>query len=127
MRTISRPALVATSTFMTCSLLLGACSSSTTTGGQAAVDEGTSFTVLIQNENPTLTKNLDTLAQGVCADVNKALPIAHENVAQADVIQKITLLASQGALPNHYVAGTAQVRPAGDLGKAGCSWTTRRR
>ena len=119
MRTISRPALAATCTFITCSLLLGACgSSSSGTGGQAAVDEGTNFTVLIQNENPSLTKNLDTLAQGVCADPNKALPIAHENVAQADVIQKITLLASQNALPNHFVAGTAQVRPAGDLGKA---------
>ncbi|HEY3406919.1 MAG TPA: extracellular solute-binding protein, partial [Propionicimonas sp.] len=120
MRTVTRTATVATSTFIACSLLLGACGGSTTsTSGQAAVDEGSSFTVLIQNENPSLSKNLDTLAQGACVDANKALPIAHENVAQADVIQKLTLLASQGALPNHFVAGTAQVRPTGDLGKAG--------
>ncbi|HET7725294.1 MAG TPA: extracellular solute-binding protein [Propionibacteriaceae bacterium] len=120
MRSFRRPALVASSTLAACSLVLGACSSSTATGaGPAAVDEGTSFTVLIQNENPTLSKQLDTLAQGACADANKALPLAHEGVAQADVVQKITLLASQGALPNHFVAGTAQVRPTGDLGKAG--------
>lgn len=120
MRTLSRWGAIATSTCLASSLLLGACSSTATTGSsQAAVDEGTSFTVLIQNENPTLSKNLDTLAQGACSDANAALPLTHENVAQADVVQKITLLASQGALPNHFVAGTAQVRPTGDLGKAG--------
>jgi raffinose/stachyose/melibiose transport system substrate-binding protein len=121
MRSFRRPAIVASSTLVACSLVLGACSSSTATSGTgaAAVDEGSSFTVLIQNENATLSKQLDTLAQGACADANKALPLAHEGVAQADVVQKITLLASQGALPNHFVAGTAQVRPTGDLGKAG--------
>ena len=31
-------------------------------------------------------------------------------------MQKVTLLASQDALPAHFIAGTAMVRPDGDLG-----------
>ena len=35
------------------------------------------------------------------------------------MVQKVTLLASQDALPAHFIAGTAMVRPTGDLGTAG--------
>ncbi|NYD67521.1 ABC transporter substrate-binding protein [Agromyces atrinae] len=77
------------------------------------------FTVLLPNENPTLKAQLDALAENQCAAENEALPLEHQSVAQADVVQKMTLLASQGALPVHFVAGTAQVRPDGDLGASG--------
>ncbi|WP_344780909.1 ABC transporter substrate-binding protein [Microbacterium kribbense] len=75
--------------------------------------------MLTANENPTLAKELDALAAGSCKAENTALPLEHQTVAQADTVQKITLLASQGALPAHFIAGTAMVRPDGDLGKAG--------
>lgn len=88
-----------------------------TEGGASGTDPET-FTVLTANENPTLEAQLTALSEDQCAAQNEALPIEHQKVAQADVVQKVTLLASQDALPAHYIAGTAMVRPDGDLGAA---------
>jgi raffinose/stachyose/melibiose transport system substrate-binding protein len=77
------------------------------------------FTVMTANENPVLEEQLDALAAGACKAENEALPIEHQKVAQADTVQKVTLLASQDALPTHTIAGTALIRPDGDLGAAG--------
>ncbi|WP_243231722.1 ABC transporter substrate-binding protein [Microbacterium sp. CIAB417] len=77
------------------------------------------FTVMTANENPVLEEQLTALAEGACTAENEALPLEHQKVAQADTVQKITLLASQDALPTHTIAGTALIRPDGDLGKAG--------
>ncbi|MEH3089361.1 MAG: extracellular solute-binding protein [Microbacterium arborescens] len=76
------------------------------------------FTVLTANENATLDAQLDALAANQCKAENEALPLVHEKTAQADTVQKVTLLASQDALPAHFIAGTAMVRPDGDLGVA---------
>jgi len=91
---------------------------STDAGGAGGTDPS-KFTVMTANENPVLSDELDALAAGACKAENKALPIEHQKVAQADVVQKVTLLASQGALATHTIAGTALIRPDGDLGKAG--------
>jgi len=91
---------------------------STDAGGAGGTDPS-KFTVMTANENPVLSDALDALAAGACKAENKALPIEHQKVAQADVVQKVTLLASQGALATHTIAGTALIRPDGDLGKAG--------
>lgn len=91
---------------------------STDAGGAGGTDPD-KFTVMTANENPVLSDELDALAAGACKAENKALPIEHQKVAQADVVQKVTLLASQGALATHTIAGTALIRPDGDLGKAG--------
>lgn len=107
--------LAATLSLAACSGGSGPASSS---GGPAGTDPS-SFTVLTANENPTLAKELDALAAGACKAANDALPLEHQTVAQSDVVQKVTLLASQGALPAHFIAGTAMVRPNGDLGTAG--------
>lgn len=77
------------------------------------------FTVMTANENTVLEEQLDALAAGACEAENEALPIEHQKVAQADTVQKITLLASQDAMPTHTIAGTALIRPDGDLGAAG--------
>ena len=87
-------------------------------GGPTGTDPDT-FTVLTANENPTLEAQLTALSEDQCKAENKALPLEHQKTAQADVVQKVTLLASQDALPAHFIAGTAMVRPDGDLGKAG--------
>ncbi|GAA4489766.1 ABC transporter substrate-binding protein [Microbacterium panaciterrae] len=99
---------------------LAACSSGTGSSGSTAASgkDPAKFTVLTANENTTIATELDALAAGACKAENKALPLEHQTVAQADVVQKVTLLASQGALPSHFIAGTAMVRPAGDLGAA---------
>lgn len=96
---------------------LAACAES----GDGTEGEGSgleSFTVLSANENANLREQLDALAADQCATQNEALPLEHQTTAQADTVQTITLRASQGALPAHFIAGTAQVRPDGDLGAA---------
>lgn len=85
-------------------------------GPSADAADPEAFTVLTPNENPTLEAQLDALAKNQCKAENEALPLEHQKVAQADVVQKVTLLASQDALPAHFVAGTDMVRPDGDLG-----------
>ncbi len=87
-------------------------------GGSTGTDPS-SFTVLTANENPTLEAQITALSEDQCKAENEALPLEHQKVAQADVVQKVTLLASQDALPAHFIAGTAMVRPTGDLGTAG--------
>lgn len=100
---------------------LMACSAGPTDGGSAgaAGTDPEAFTLLSANENQTMPKILETLAAGACSAENEALPLKQETLAQADVVQKVTLLASQDALPSHFIAGTAMARPDGDLGKAG--------
>lgn len=87
-------------------------------GGAGGADPDR-FVVMTANENPVLEAQLDALAAGACVAENEALPIEHQKVAQADTVQKVTLLASQDALPTHTIAGTALIRPTGDLGAAG--------
>lgn len=100
---------------------LVACSTGSGETGEGGADgtDPDTFTVLTLNENTTLATQLDALAAGACSAENEALPLEHETVAQADVVQKVTLLASQDSLPAHFVAGTDMVRPDGDLGAAG--------
>ncbi|UFU02851.1 ABC transporter substrate-binding protein [Ruania suaedae] len=127
-RTRRRTVAVA-STLLVSSLTLAACSggddsgSGSDGGSDNGSDAGTSigtdadsFEVLTANENPTLREQLDALAANQCSAENEALPLEHRTIAQGDTVQQITLLASQGALPSHFIAGTDQVRPTGDLG-----------
>lgn len=94
----------------------GASPAASGTGGATGKDPS-KFTVLTANENPALATELKNLANGACKDQNAALPLDDQTVAQSSVVQKVTLLASQNALPDHFIAGTAMVRPNGDLGK----------
>lgn len=98
---------------------LVACSSGSTDGGGDSGADPETFTVLSANENQTMPQVLETLGAGACEAENEALPLEQETVAQADVVQKVTLLASQASLPSHFIAGTSMVRPDGDLGTAG--------
>ncbi|WP_184239248.1 extracellular solute-binding protein [Conyzicola lurida] len=99
------------------SLLLSACSSGDTPAAGGGEDTATALTLLTPAENSIVRDELAVLAGDQCATEDEALPLESETVAQADVNQKITLLASQDALPVMFVAGTAQVKPDGDLGK----------
>jgi len=88
-------------------------------GAGAGGTDPETFTVMTANENPVLEEQLTALSEGACKAENEALPLEHQKVAQADTVQKVTLLASQGALPTHTIAGTALIRPDGDLNAAG--------
>ena len=105
---------------------LAACAGGSGSGGSGSSGDGgpggtdpETFTVMTANENPVLEEQLTALSEGACKAENEALPLEHQKVAQADTVQKVTLLASQDALPTHTIAGTALIRPDGDLGKAG--------
>jgi raffinose/stachyose/melibiose transport system substrate-binding protein len=99
-------------------MLLSACASDSPAGsGSDSEDTATAFSLLTPAENSIVRDELATLAGDQCTAEDTALPLESETVAQADVVQKITLLASQDALPVSFVAGTAQVKPDGDIGK----------
>ena len=100
-------------------LLLSACSTPAEETGAGGEDKATEFSLLTPAENSIIRDELATLAGDQCEAEDKALPLTSETVAQADANQKITLLASQDALPVMFVAGTAQVKPDGDLGAGG--------
>ena len=68
-------------------------------GGDFTGTDPETFTVLTANENATLEAQLTALSEDQCKAENEALPLEHEKTAQADVVQKVTLLASQDALP----------------------------
>ncbi|WP_203861594.1 ABC transporter substrate-binding protein [Plantactinospora mayteni] len=97
-------------------LVLAGCAPGGEDGGEDG-DSATAFSLLTPAENAIIRNELTALSSGACQTQNTALPLSSETVAQSDVVQKVTLLASQKALPVMFVAGTAQVRPDGDLGK----------
>ncbi len=117
----SRRVMLATAITLAVITPLAACAggSSGESGGDAGGTDPKNFTVMTANENATLENLLTTLSEGACKAENEALPLEHQKVAQADTVQKVTLLASQDALPSHTIAGTALIRPDGDLGAAG--------
>lgn len=117
----SRRVMLATAITLAVITPLAACAggSSGESGGGAGGTDPETFTVMTANENATLENLLTTLSEGACKAENEALPLEHQKVAQADTVQKVTLLASQDALPSHTIAGTALIRPDGDLGAAG--------
>ncbi|WP_238005425.1 extracellular solute-binding protein [Dactylosporangium sp. AC04546] len=98
-------------------LTLAGCASDS--GGSSGAGGPDSLTLLTPAENAIIRNALTTLSQKECSTANAALPFKSDTVAQSEVVQKITLLAGQDALPVMFVAGTAQVRPTGDLGKGG--------
>lgn len=127
-KTHSRRVMLAAALMLAAVTPLAGCSGGSPAGGGSTAGGGSggasgkdpsNFTVLTANENAALSTELDALAKGKCSAENKALPLKHQTVAQADTVQKVTLLASQGALPAHFIAGTAMIRPDGDLGKPG--------
>jgi raffinose/stachyose/melibiose transport system substrate-binding protein len=122
--TRSRRVMLATAIALAAITPLAACAGGSTgeSGGSGNGASGTdpeAFTVMTANENATLEELLTNLSENACKAENEALPIEHQKVAQADTVQKVTLLASQDALPAHTIAGTALIRPDGDLGAAG--------
>ncbi len=98
-------------------LLLSACTSpgGSDTGGDAA----TEFSFLSQVESPFARDELSRLAENECSAENEALPLVNETMPQADVVTRISLLASQDELPVMFPAPTAQIKPGGDLADGG--------
>lgn len=96
-------------------LVPAACSGTQGSPQNAGEDGPTSFRVI--SNSPDMLDVLTTLSTGACAQANKALPLKTQSIGTENVIQKITLLASQDALPPAFTAGTSMIRPDGDLGR----------
>ena len=88
----------------------------TACAGNGGASSATSFDYLAAVENSIVRDELTALGDGACAANEKALPLKVETLPQADVLQRVTLLASQNALPTTFTAPTAPLRPGGTLG-----------
>ena len=98
----------------------GAAGGGSGSGSGSAAGSPTSFTFLDNTEDTTVKPVLQALAAGACSAENKALPLSVSTVPQAELNQKIQLLAGQNALPVMYAGGgtptlTAQLYKAGDV------------
>ncbi|KQO97815.1 ABC transporter substrate-binding protein [Leifsonia sp. Leaf264] len=83
-------------------LALSACGSG---GGSSAAP--TKFTYLHVTEDPATPAIIKELAGNECTTEDKALPYDDQSIAQAQLDQKVQLLAGQDALPTMFSAGGA--------------------
>ena len=81
-------------------LVLTACSGPADSDSAGAGE----FTYLGQTENTTIIGTLETLAGGVCADVNDEAPLKSDSIAGTQWDQQLQLLASQDGLSDMQMA-----------------------
>jgi raffinose/stachyose/melibiose transport system substrate-binding protein len=80
----------------------------TSCGGSGGASAGAQdFTYLSVTENTTTREALTAHSQDACKAENDALPLKVETVPQAQLDQKLQLLAGQDALPSQFAAGNA--------------------
>ncbi|MFJ6250524.1 MULTISPECIES: ABC transporter substrate-binding protein [unclassified Streptomyces] len=103
-RTIrARRLILASAGAMSLAVLATACGGSG--GGASAAPKD--FKYLSVTENTTTRTALTTLSTSTCKTENTALPLKVETVPQAQLDQKLQLLAGQDALPSQFAAGNA--------------------
>ncbi|MFC8009036.1 ABC transporter substrate-binding protein [Streptomyces cinereoruber] len=103
-RTIrARRLMLASASVTSLALLATACGGSG--GGTSAAPKD--FKYLSVTENTTTRTALATLSKSACKPENDALPLKVETVPQAQLDQKLQLLAGQDALPSQFAAGNA--------------------
>ncbi|HEX8509344.1 MAG TPA: extracellular solute-binding protein [Propionibacteriaceae bacterium] len=114
-RRSTRPWLIAIAGSSAVALSLTACGPANQGGGggggaggaAGSVEETPNFTYLNTVEDAPTADAIKELAAGACAEPNKAMPYKLETVPQANLDQKLQLLAGQNALPNMFAAGGA--------------------
>lgn len=89
------------------------------TDGDDAQGGATEFSFLTISENPQISTELTRLSEGACADQNAALPLKIESIAQAEVNNRVPLLASQDALPVMFISPTTESKVGGDMYESG--------
>jgi raffinose/stachyose/melibiose transport system substrate-binding protein len=101
-----------------CALVLGACSSSG--GSSSASGSGSStFSILFTTEDTQTPAELNKLAAGSCKPEASAMPISLQSTPDANLQQKIQLLAGQNDLPFMYAADNTTIIPGGTYYKTG--------
>jgi len=104
--------IVALTTIFGVAVALVGCS----TGDSGGNESFGTFDYLAPNENAIIRDAITSLSEGACEAENAAMPLEIETLPQADVNQRLVLLASQNALPTTFIAPTAELRPGGVLG-----------
>jgi raffinose/stachyose/melibiose transport system substrate-binding protein len=100
-----------------CALVLGACSSS---GGSSSSGSGSSsFSILFTTEDTQTPAELNKLAAGSCKTEASAMPISLQSTPDANLQQKVQLLAGQNDLPFMYAADNTTIIPGGTYYKTG--------
>ncbi len=84
--------------------------------GGGTAGGGETFDYLAANEGAAIREELARLGEKECADPQQAMPLKVETLPQGDVNQRITLLASQDALPEMFIGSTSELKPGGTLG-----------
>lgn len=92
-------------------MVLAACSG----GGGGDGGGGESFDYLAIQENTVIREGIVALAEDQCSAEAEVMPVEVETLPQADVNQRVVLLASQNALPEMFVGSTAELQPGGVL------------
>ncbi|TDE95130.1 extracellular solute-binding protein [Occultella glacieicola] len=88
-------------------------------GGGDADGGATEFTFLTTVENPQIRDELTRLSENQCSAENEALPLVVDTIPQADVNQRVSVLASQDALPVMFVSPTSESKVGGDMYESG--------
>lgn len=85
-------------------------------GGGGTAGGGETFDYLAANEGSLIRDEIARLGEKECAAAQQAMPLKVETLPQGDVNQRITLLASQDALPEMFIGSTSELKPGGTLG-----------
>lgn len=104
------------------SLVAAACAPASDASGGGAEGEGggaTEFSFLTTVENPQISNELTRLSEDQCSAENEALPLVVDTIPQGDVNQRVSVLASQDALPVMFVSPTNESRVGGDMYESG--------
>ena len=104
-----------------CALVLGACSSSGGSGssGSASGSGSSTFSILFTTEDTQTPAELNKLAAGSCKTAASAMPISLQSTPDANLQQKVQLLAGQNDLPFMYAADNTTIIPGGTYYKTG--------
>ncbi len=101
-----------------CALVLGACSSSGGSGSSPGSGSST-FSILFTTEDTQTPAELNKLAASACKSEASAMPISLQSTPDANLQQKIQLLAGQNDLPFMYAADNTTIIPGGTYYKTG--------
>ncbi|GAB3754511.1 ABC transporter substrate-binding protein [Microlunatus parietis] len=85
-------------------------------GGGGTASGGETFDYLAANEGSQIRDEITRLSEKECAAQQEAMPLKIESLPQGDVNQRITLLASQDALPEMFIGSTSELKPGGTIG-----------
>jgi raffinose/stachyose/melibiose transport system substrate-binding protein len=85
-------------------LALSACGPAGTDGGSGTEKASGEFSFLGLSDNKVVATTLTSMSTTSCADANAASKLKADSVPQAQLDQKVQLLAGQGALPSMSVA-----------------------